>query len=97
MELVHASSKNGCKGNWVLSDNNTTWRIAALIAKATMKIISPQKWMKMLGPFSKDRATRKREIKAFAQRVYPNLKVTLWNADALAMLSKWDELYAAAK
>ena len=97
MEQVHANSKNGCKANWGLSESNTIWRMASLINKIPLKIISPMKWMKLAGPFSKDRKTRKNEIKALAQRVYPDVKVTLWNADALALLSRFEEFYAVSK
>ena len=72
MEQVHANSMNGCKANWVLSESNTIWRMACLIHKIPLKIISPMKWMKLAGPFSKDRKTRKNEIKTNFKNNYFN-------------------------
>lgn len=48
--------------------------------------IAPQKWMKALGALPKDKADRKRAIKAKMQQVYPHIKVTLDTADALGMM-----------
>jgi hypothetical protein len=49
--------------------------------------VSPQKWMKSLGPMPKDTAKRKNHIKDMMQRRHPHIKVTLWNADALGILT----------
>lgn len=48
---------------------------------------TPQKWMKSLGVMPKDKTERKNRIKDLMQRKYPNIKVTLWNADALGILT----------
>lgn len=52
--------------------------------------IKPAKWMdKFLGSRAKgmkDKAERKRQIKEKVQQLYPGIKVTLQNADAIAML-----------
>ena len=49
---------------------------------------TPQQWMKKIGVpnFGKDKASRKRWIKEWAQRRFPYLNVTLKTADALAMM-----------
>lgn len=53
--------------------------------------VSPQKWMRGLGVPSKlDKGARKNLIKDKMQRLHPNIKVTLQNADALAILA-WHE------
>lgn len=49
--------------------------------------VRPQKWMKHYGALPKEKADRKRRIKELMQRKYPNVKVTLANADALAILT----------
>ena len=49
--------------------------------------VSPQKWQKALGTFSKDKQERKRQIKELMARRYPHLNVTLKTADALAILT----------
>lgn len=48
---------------------------------------TPQKWMKTLGAMPKDKKDRKNHIKDLMQRRYPGIKVTLWNADALGILT----------
>jgi hypothetical protein len=49
--------------------------------------VAPQTWMKALGVLPKDKAERKQAIKAKIQERYPELKVTLQNADALGILT----------
>ena len=49
--------------------------------------VSPQKWMKTLGPFPKDKKERKNAIKEKMGRLYPHLSVTLKIADALGLLT----------
>lgn len=59
----------------------------ALIATGIpFESVSPQKWQKSMGALPKDLAARKRKIKDLMQRKHPNVKVTLWNADALGIL-----------
>lgn len=48
--------------------------------------VRPVKWQKALGTMPADKAERKRKIKDIAQRRFPNIKVTLQNADALGMM-----------
>lgn len=48
---------------------------------------SPQKWMAFHGQMPKDYAKRKRHIKDLMQRKWPGIKVALWNADALGILT----------
>ncbi len=47
--------------------------------------VPPQKWQKHFGALPKDKGDRKRRIKQLMQERYPHLKVTLDNADALAI------------
>lgn len=49
--------------------------------------VRPQKWMKHYGALPKEKKDRKNKIKELMQRRYPNIKVTLANADALAILT----------
>jgi len=49
--------------------------------------VSPQKWMKALGPFPKDKKERKNAIKEKMGRLYPHLSVTLKTADALGLFT----------
>jgi hypothetical protein len=52
--------------------------------------VPPRTWMKALGTWSKDKETRKREIKEAMQKKYPHIKVTLALSDALGILT-WAE------
>lgn len=50
--------------------------------------VSPAVWQRAVcGALSKDKAERKRQIREAMQRLYPDLKVTLGNADALGILT----------
>jgi len=56
---------------------------------------TPQKWMRELGAWPKEKGDRKRAIKEWAARRFPRLRVTLATADALALLV-WGEAHAGA-
>lgn len=47
--------------------------------------VTPQQWQKVFHPLSKDKRTRKNQIKEKVASLFPHIKVTLWNADALAL------------
>jgi hypothetical protein len=49
--------------------------------------VTPQKWMKALGTWPKDKKERKKAIQEAMQRRYPNIKVTLKVSDALGILT----------
>ena len=49
--------------------------------------VSPSVWMKKLGAMPKDKQARKNKIKSDMACLYPHLKVTLKNADALGILT----------
>lgn len=61
--------------------------MALLASRIPSYAVAPGVWQKSLGALSKDKSERKRQIKDMMQRLYPSLKVTLINADALGMLS----------
>ncbi len=62
--------------------------MALLAASIPHKFIAPGKWMKaVMGTVPKDKKERKNAIKQEMQRLYPQLKVTLTNADALGILT----------
>ena len=49
--------------------------------------VAPTVWQRSLGALSKDKPTRKREIRELMARRYPHLSVTLKTADALGILT----------
>lgn len=59
--------------------------MGAICCGLGVDLVPPQKWMKYLGALPKDKKDRKNAIKAAMQRRFPNIKITLWNADALAI------------
>lgn len=49
----------------------------------------PSKWMKHFGKLpkgTKNKKARKEKLKSIAQKLFPKIKVTLWNADGLLMM-----------
>ena len=61
--------------------------MALYIVGIPVEWVTPQKWMQSLGSLPKDKAQRKRKIKELMQARYPDIEVTLWNADALGILT----------
>ena len=51
----------------------------------SVEYVAPQKWMKALGTWSKEKKERKAQIKEAMARRYPHLSVTLKTADALGI------------
>lgn len=53
-------------------------------------MVHPMKWQKgacvRLQGVHEEKAARKKRYKEAAERLYPNIRVTLWNADALLIL-----------
>ena len=87
IEKVHSMPGQGVKSVWRFAENTAAWKASLACMQIPFIEIPPKKWMKQLPcGLSKDKKTRKNQIKAFAQQVYPHLKVTLAKADALAML-----------
>lgn len=72
---------------------NLEMALIALEIKTTLT--SPQAWQKtfMIGTKSKQTTTQwKNKLKALAQQIFPQLKVTLINADALLILEYFRKL-----
>lgn len=62
--------------------------MALIAAEIPHERVAPSVWMKgVLKTVPSEKAARKAAIKAEMQRRYPKVKVTLWNADALGMLT----------
>lgn len=53
----------------------------------SVEYVAPQKWMKAIGTWSKDKRERKAQIKEAMARRYPHLTVTLKTADALGIFT----------
>jgi hypothetical protein len=78
---------------WTFSANHHIWIGGMLALKIPFKIIPPKKWQKEVGSLPADKKKRKQAIKEYSARLYPEIKVILANADALAMLSVIDKVW----
>ena len=56
----------------------------------SIELVTPQKWMKLLGTLPKEKKDRKNAIKAMVQMKYPHLKVTLATSDALGLMKVYN-------
>lgn len=95
IEKVHSMPGQGVKSCFSFGKNYGSY-LGVLCAYGIPFIeVTPQKWMKLIGGVPKggdNKTKRKNYIKAYAQQLYPHLRVTLKTADALAMLSIVDKL-----
>jgi len=97
IEKVHSMPGDGVRSVWRFAENTTAWKTALFSAGIPFKEVPPKTWMKQIGGLPKDKKKRKNQLKLYAQQLYPNIKVTLWNADALCMLSTMYEQTAPVR
>lgn len=84
-ERVHSQPKNGGKSNFTFGYNIGVLETCLTVAKIPFQDVTPQAWMKMyMMKKEKEEAHTawKNRLKAKAQELFPDQKVTLWNADA---------------
>lgn len=89
MELVGGYVKgNPASGSSMFNfgDNFGFWRGMFKMARIPLRLVRPQKWQSGLCLGKVYGAERKRALKDAASRIYPDLKCTLANADALLIL-----------
>ena len=76
----------GAQAMWKFSGNYHGIRMALLANNIPFETVSPQKWQKFYN-IKKDKnqskTQHKNKLKAKAQELFPNEKITLKNADAL--------------
>ena len=87
VERVHSMPQDGAASAFAFGENFGMLQGVLAAVKIPYRFVTPQQWQKKVGALPKDKAERKRALKAFAQQRYPKLKVTLKTADALAMLA----------
>jgi len=93
VEEVGYMPGDGGRGVWTFASNDATWWAGLLALGIPCRRVRPQKWQKFVGGLPKDYDDRKRALKAFSQARWPDVKVTLANADALAMLAVFEKLW----
>lgn len=92
IEKVHSMPGMNCAATWKFAVNFSTWQSAMIAFKVPFIEVLPKRWMKIFGQLPRDKTERKNAIKDAIQKLYPDIRVTLKNADVLAMLSIWDKL-----
>lgn len=87
IESVHSSPQMGVVSAFSFGQNFGQLHAAFSMVSDSIKFVSPQKWQKALGLSNgiskKSPKTHKRKLKARAQELYPDVKVTGYNQDAL--------------
>lgn len=93
MEKISGSMPGNAAGAaWKFCQGVTTLRCALYVEQISVTETTPQKWMKALGiKPGMEKKARKNRIKELMQVKYPHIKVTLWNSDALAIYSLFEE------
>lgn len=90
IERVHSMPHDSGRSAFSFGENFGMIQGVLAALGVSYRFITPQQWQKKLGALPADKAQRKRAIREVMQQRYPNLKVSLKTADALAM---WDVLY----
>ena len=87
VESVHSSPQAGPKQSFTFGQNFGEWLGIFAALRIELRLVKPQEWQRMIPHRAgKSGPELKRVLKAHAQRLYPEHKVTLTNADALLIL-----------
>tara|TARA_R110002110_G_scaffold147162_2_gene337569 strand:- start:836 stop:1273 length:438 start_codon:yes stop_codon:yes gene_type:complete len=85
LEKVHSFPGQGVRSVWTFAENYGTWLGILSALHIQYSLVSPQKWMKYYSVPKMERKDRKNYLKQLAQQMYPDHKVTLYNADAILL------------
>lgn len=85
MERVHSFPNQGVKSTFTFGENFGTWKGLLAATEIKYELIQPKKWMSYYGELPKEKTKRKNRLKDIAKKLYPNLKVTLYTADAILL------------
>jgi hypothetical protein len=92
IEKVHAMPGNGVAGMFRFGVGYGELRMALIAAAIPFEEVTPQKWQNSLSipkrAKGEEAAPWKRRLKAKAQSLFPDVKVTLATADAL-LIAEW--------
>lgn len=93
LESVHSSPQAGPKQSFAFGQNFGEWLGILTARSVKIVMVKPQEWQRMIpGRSGKTGSELKNVLKSHAQRLFPDVKVTLANADALLILN-----YATSK
>lgn len=88
IEKVHSMPRQGVKSTFTFGRNLGHIEMMLVSLGMPYKEVSPTVWQKAVcGALPKEKPARKKEIQRQMQALYPHLKVTLRNADALAIFA----------
>jgi len=85
IEKVHSFPGQGVRSVFTFGKNYGQWLGILASHDIPYKEVPPQTWMKHYGAMPRDKGQRKRHLKHLAQSLYPSIKVTLYNADAILL------------
>ena len=85
VEKVHSFPGQGVRSVWTFAENYGTWLGILSALHIQYKLITPVTWMKFYSVPRMERKDRKNYLKQLAQQMYPDHKVTLYNADAILL------------
>jgi hypothetical protein len=85
IEKVHSFPGQGVVSTWTFAKNYGQW--LGILASLDIPYIEvpPKNWMKFYGAMPKDKKERKNHLKHLAQGIIPQVKVTLYIADAILL------------
>jgi len=86
IEGVHAMPAQGVRSVWTFGQNYGELRGIMTALQIPFETVYPQTWMKAYGTPKKEKKERKLWLKAKAQELFPMVKVTNYNADALLIM-----------
>ena len=88
IEFVHAFPTDSASSAFKFGTNYGLWLGILETLRIPYVKVSPQRWMRDFQPLSKDKRTRKKELKEIAKDIYP--KATLKTADAI-LIAVWSK------
>ena len=85
VERVHSFPGQGVASTFNFGYNYGVWLGILSALHIPYQLCLPRKWMKFYGSMPKEKKDRKNHLKQLAQQMYPDHKVTLYNADAILL------------
>lgn len=88
IENVHSMPKQGVSSSFKFGESKGFLRGLLVAHKIPFEEVTPQRWMKHFNLSGKGFDTKtehKNNLKNYAQRLYPNMKITLKTADAILL------------
>lgn len=88
IERVHAFPTDARNAAFNFGCNYGKWLGIISSSNTKPNLVAPITWQKEYKPLPKIKAERKRELKSIAGEMFPSIKVTLYNCDAL-LIGAW--------